>query len=664
MYKPPLTHSLLALSALAFSSTLNAQITLTRTLNPYGHPSVEMTMPGSQRLFFDSFAGGAPVHWYLWHNGAWTAHSVIQPSDGSACVLVYETGQDSTQSFGGMPHRIYVPSDPTTLPFNYYCRETLFEPPTPENPQATYEVAGFAPFFWISHNPIDDAIPPHPVTGDHGWYLGYALNCPPGQDCSGRSVYEADELGFTTPIWFDGVPGRTEGVIMVGNEITGLIRGVQSPQQPNGQPWNQRLCEIQEGRVAFKATISLLNASADAYAGILFRKDVDADAAQHHDDVIVASGYELYVNRSGVVQLHRRTGGATTIIWNQEGVVIAPQVATATGAQIEVRTHNHDSRLMEIYADNLHVATVTDPNPHLGPHFGYFAYTQPETSVKFRKRMVWDVGIEFRVRYTGLTDGRIEIESEVRPAPGVSTPRAYYPAGMGGWMNLDPYPQIDTVAVFAADGGYAVPQPTDCAGTPSYPAGVPLDSPCGSAIPWHANPAEGCISVAYITTDPFRQGFDGVAAWAGTADRSLGLYAQPVLAEVDHTPASHTTFGADKGLVECNPNGPFLRFGLGVPFPPATPSCLWFERSQYRMVTRVGPHSPLPLRDTRFVSSQSGIPGAPGRFCTPLPSVVAGAAAVATGGTLRVLPGDYPEPVLINRPMRIEAHNGPVRIGD
>src|SRR4051812_35823809 len=136
--------------ALGAGRAASAQISLQRhTLPGVASPAARMQVPG-MTVDFDTSHGGAPLYWYLDPSG----YSIIDSFPGRGLSVIYEPGgQDATQAgaTGNIDFPIARIGDaPSIQAYNYYARETAFQPPSGSNPNAVYEVTGFGPFFWIS----------------------------------------------------------------------------------------------------------------------------------------------------------------------------------------------------------------------------------------------------------------------------------------------------------------------------------------------------------------------------------------------------------------------------------------------------------------------------------------------------------------------------------
>lgn len=371
---------------------------------------------GNLTIDFDTFYGGTPLAWVP--NGH--SNSIIFTHPGAGFQLTYETGQDPTQSIVRLARQVDSLGDLSY--YNYYAREAL--PSDWPNGYDYYRVTGFAPFFWYCLDAIDDSIP---LASDNQRQEGWLTNYHPGE--------KSGFTGESVPIWFKGRAGYTSGIMMIGNEMKPLTG---DPFLYDG--WNDRLVEIQEGRFATRMRISLAEASPDAFAGILFRRKVPSGSGRTMDDVYLSDGYFLIANKQGVVQILRAENRTVSVVWDGGKIAaVAQNINTAQGVLLELRTNNAIPNHLELWIEKQHHHTFVDQRPViLGPHFGIYAYTAPNTYVKFHHREVYDVGIEFDVTTTGRTDGYVETDMIVRTADFVSTPRTFYRMNPVAFLNPDP----------------------------------------------------------------------------------------------------------------------------------------------------------------------------------------------------------------------------------
>ena len=654
--------SLVAMFTCSFEA--QGQVSLRRTVNADGIDAVELETP-EFRVHFDTAFGGVPRHWYLRTATGWTDDSIINPHPGEAMHVVYETGQDSTQGMGSAPNRIQHPGDPTSDAYAYYARESLFEPPSGPNDSASYEVTGFAPFFWISHEMGDDALPCDPGTPvcdgtapvcgvGTGWFLPYTSGCSAEEldNCQGRNFMASD-----IPIWFDGSASYPEGALFIGNETKLPVCDYA---------WYERLTRIRQGRFAARVRVSFEEASSQAYAGILFRRNVPINGEPSLQDALVSPGYAMFVNYAGVVQVHKYSGsGPSTIVWNAAGNVCVDtnQLRSAAGTLFELRTHNAIPGQVEIYANGVSLGALSEDDPILGEHFGLFANTSPGTSIKFTERNFYDVGIEFVVRYTGFADGSVVSDVLVHNAPGIPSNNEHeFYSAVAPWpfLNVESFEGMNTVWLKDECGDWV----------DEFLATWACGETCQALDPTLCPPnpiqsADTGFLFATLTASPGRK----IVAWAGDASEQIGLYATVLAAEVDGSAAEHAHFGGDKGATGAADRG-FLRLASS-PLQWRQPGyedvypdlCFVQSARSFRNVVRWSNQWPLEYDPDRCAMPE----------CDELAdyivdldheSLAAGIEQVSQGGTLGLMgDGSDEGPLTIQRAITLIACEGPVTIG-
>jgi hypothetical protein len=372
---------------------------------------------GNLLVRFDREYGGAARWWMV--DGR--SHSVVETDPGATFCVVYDTGQDATQTSPNGPMK--YPIDPTA----YYIHEM-------EKTATTYAVRGALPFFWYSHDREDDAIPLRDDDQPQNtWLTKYHNHEPWGILCS---AFGAED----TPIWFRGSNEALGGALFVGN---GLITSdfplslrCDGPDRPPGAFWRDRLLEIPNGRVAFKVTISfsdITNPGIETFGGIVFRMDVDPSARRNGDVLTSGSGYWLTVNGNGKVTIRRQAGASTQDVYWHESDAIKTAVRSAAGVTLECRTHNEYSSYegaLYVYADGKllppmsggqasYPATPTyrDSQPFLGRHIGLYGQVGSNGQrIKFSRRYIFDAGMWTEARFEADGSGGIITEVTVRPA--------------------------------------------------------------------------------------------------------------------------------------------------------------------------------------------------------------------------------------------------------
>lgn len=643
----------------------------------FGTHAVRMTT-GDMTVFFDSQYGGTPRWWALDPN----PQSIIEPYPGAGMSVVYDTGQDSTQATanGNTPHPIARIGDPGSIAlYNYYIRETVYQPPSASDPRAVYEIAGAAPFFWLSYNAADDAI----IGGKgSGWYFpGYdacsntALNTLPDPGCAAP----LDE--FNIPIYFLGRandPTRDDGVLLIANQLTPL--DLIPPCTGTPRHWTQRLCEIPDGRVAFKVRVSLAAASADSFASIWFRRQMPTSESAGLSQAFESAGYSFNVNRLGHLALMKvHPGGGQQTLWStaeQPALIpfVQERVNSAAGVLLEVRTHNGDPSVIDLFVENQHVSppagdpasptidAVDDPTPYLYPHTALYAYSPGNcTYVKFSERQVFDMGLEFRAKYTARPDGYIESEVSVVNAPLVpqNLQRGFKPSsGL-----VYPFFQQPGVAGYNVTSAWAVTQ----FGAADYSNGVvvPCGSPCvcgqPCAPPCAPNPA---IDVNSARTNAIRGGPDSTfAAWFGDPSGATGLYCVVYDAQINLAPAINPYLFQTTQ----HPDGYRQIIGGPTPLPFVYDAgCNWFPAAHQRIRALWG-RSYLNLA-TIYLDATAPLTQN-GSSAWPLASVREAVSLASGGNALSIRAGYYDEidpgdaALALNKPLTVCATGGLVRIG-
>lgn len=436
---------------------------------------------GNLQVKFDTWFGGAPLTWT--YNGS----NIIYTHAGEGFQNTVEEGQDLTQasSNGETVFRIARQNDsPAEVAYrNYYGRESL---PSGWPSGATYyKLTGFYPDFWLSHEAPDDSLPPMSSGQDqNGWILRWRY---PNHELPEpyRSLPFPQRGG--APVFFQATAEQTSGILMEGNQMI----------VPGAAVWNERLREIPNGRVAFRCRISFSEASADSWAGVMFRRSVPGGSGKNMDDAFNAAGYSLNINRQGAIQIIRQDG---TLAWDGGINATVQQAAnTVEGCLVELRTFNGTPARVEIWVEKGKVATVDLPGTvYTGPHFGLIAYTAYDPNnlqyVKFSDRDVFNVGTDTETVYTPLSDGSVEVNLFVGPAGGVTEVRKLY--------------RVNTVAFLAEGNGL------DTVWTEKS-QGVYLDSPSQSEQFLRPILNANSQEPAY-------------ALWSGKGDGSLGMYCVPL----------------------------------------------------------------------------------------------------------------------------------------
>lgn len=326
---------------------------------------VKLTMPGTEVWFSIKF-GGIPIEMFRVEGVKKTP--VIHNHPGAAGSIAWNTGQDATQgSHNGVDWNEVGELPDYTLQKAFYTYESKVDFNT-----CLYEVSGYAPFFWVSLDAIDDTIPPlGPLNGWCTLYNNF-LNLP-------ASTYTY----FGTPIFFSP---RSEnfGLIFVSNEMENIY-------QP-GKPWNQRVLQIGEGQLACKQRISLKNASNDAIAGVVFRKVIPSTGSISFSEAFSTPGYQLNMNKQGVAQIVKCGVGG---IWNSP-VNYKVQLNSDAGLTVEIRSVLWDRQRFDVWLDGKFATSLRDTP--LGGAVGLFGACA-SGRIAFYDRCWWDMNLMFQAQY-------------------------------------------------------------------------------------------------------------------------------------------------------------------------------------------------------------------------------------------------------------------------
>lgn len=343
-------------------------------------------------LRFNSRYGGTPLEFWV---DSWPLLTNSFPGAGVS-VGWNSGGQDPTQASanGILEH-------PVNQDGGYYIRESIVDS------TGVYEVRGFAPDFWLSAEPRDDAAP------SPEWNTIYNPGC-----------YLNAVSSAANPVVFTGSYFAPLGMFFVGNEIIDA-----------DIPWSNRLRKYSEGRVAAKVQMSLSQSASDSFGGIVFRKQI-SEQAKTVWDAYTSPGYSLLINKSGLWNL-----------WKNSTLMLVGNLSTlqkarllSSGLTLEIRTHNHFPGYLAIYFDSVFAGSVNDASPVLGDAFGLIANTSTG-SISFANRQVFDVGTEFISRYTARADSTIESDITIKRVDGVTSPAIFRRSAHPGVMfNKDTFP--------------------------------------------------------------------------------------------------------------------------------------------------------------------------------------------------------------------------------
>ena len=490
---------------------------------------------GRARVQFDTWYGGAPLHW--WIDGVHVLSP--PPAAGTGFQLTVDTGQDITQAGanGITPFPIARLSDsPAQAAYdNYFAREV-------ELTNSVYRVVGFAPFFWASLDAVDDVVPPKSDGQDQTAWLTYY---------NSGDVQPRFFTGPGVPLLFRGSAASPSGIIMVGDTLEMVAR-------PNGH-WVDQLLRIPEGRLAARINVSLRDAAPGSFAGILFRKKVPQNGSTM-DDVFFAEGYSLNVNREGTLQLLRTDAARRSeVVFESVAPTIRQTINTEFGALLEIRTRNFAPGLIEIWVNRQRVGQWTDPNPILGEHTGLLAATTPGGGdVKFSNREIFDVGVEFECSYRPAVGGAIDVEMEIRNAPGVSGERRFYRMNTVAFLDSGSNPSLNTIWTECETGSVWGPKAT----TGQYV--VPIGDAPGARDALWAGEGDGSLGVRAFSIEALIDGSisRGSHALLATGGTLIHLNALPVEANQSPILASRITLRSrwsfsSPGTLgsDCNRNG-------------------------------------------------------------------------------------------------------------
>ena len=347
-----------------------------QTLTRNGH-LVTMAQSNGFSMTFHGLYGGAPLSWY--QNGV----LVTEDFGGEGVQIVFDSGQDGTQSTAtGLDYYpISQINRPETYKYSYFGMEEIAEV---KNGVATYQTTSFLPYFWVSLEWIDDAIPTNPVNWQNRWSTEY------------NDILKLGKPGYETfgaPIYFVGTAQYPSGIILLGDEI----KATYFP----ATPWYGRINSIPGGRFALRTRISMQSAGSDAIAAVLLRKKLTGVTTM--DQVFNAKGSHLNINRQGVVQLIHNG----KLVWTAPQQYWAKHKASlekASGMEIEIRTHNWDSNSMHLYFDGVLEAVVS--NPIEGEGFGLLGIGTTGY-IKFLNRNFIDVGTKCTANWKSTSRGTV-----------------------------------------------------------------------------------------------------------------------------------------------------------------------------------------------------------------------------------------------------------------
>jgi hypothetical protein len=313
---------------------------------------------------------------------------------------------------------------------------------------------------------------------------------------------------FGVPIFFQGGDSHHEGVIFAGNKM--LSASV---------PWNQRMACLPEGRFSCQVNISLAQASDDASAGIMFRREIKTSGSKSIKDALQAPGYLLAVNKQGVVEILRAAGGDVPpqVVWGG-GVItrVLDSVNTSSGAKLELRVNNAQLDTVEIWLDGEYCDSYCDPNVILGPNIGLNAQSKsPDNLIKLSKRYFFDISREFDAIYTGTPAGVFNMSLTVTNAEAVHKPQELYRTNLPGVFVSKNLAQIVCKAWDAEDNEIDLNQEFPTPGTETFSGIVPI----------------------------LRKPLYVKSLWVGQADGLAGIFCTPLSSSVDDQAAIESHSG-------------------------------------------------------------------------------------------------------------------------
>ena len=425
--------------------------------------------------------GGLRATAYPWYGGQmlrWQVNGkdICNPFAGEGALHVtLETGNDANGSMNGLDAFEIARLDKVGTQYNeyhsYYGRELTLT-------KAKYVTEAYMPFY------LDNQYPDL-IEAKGSENLWQKLD-----NQMGRPAWEYSFFG--TPIWFAAQPGRTAGIIGIGDEVT-----------------QGSLLRFMEGRMAFKTTISLRETQT-GFGGIMFRKQVEKKSGPTNDDIYNAPGYGLYVNKLGEVQLH----GLKGLIWGSGANPDYARMVNGDGIKLEIRTHNAIAVFQEIWINERKVFTVgpdDDLSPFTGEHVAFFASSEPGGLVRFSHREFFDVSVETRTTWTANSDGSLNSEIDVHKASFVGNPIQLY--------------RVNQVSF-----GQAF-----------------LPSKGGMNLSWTRIKKQPWRSSEFSVPPLFLNAKTPNSFYYGTMDGKHGINCRPVLAEIDGkpSPGAHALIATD-----------------------------------------------------------------------------------------------------------------------
>ena len=295
-----------------------------------------------------------------------------------------------------------------TAYWDYYIRETVFQTQTSTSP-AIYEIQGHAPYNFVC-KPLNIVIPHSKAgTAESGW---------------------SSEIVAGLPVTFTGTTTVGQGAIFLPDGIK-LEHDTNPPR-----PYNQKLLEIKDGRVACMANISMAHTSdSNAVAGFFVRCTVPSTGSPKADEHLQWSKYALYVRKDGKVELNRQPGDGSTSqeVWsaNLDAAQLTRLNDTEDGIKLEIRNDTSNPARFFVYVNGAQVGSSwDDPSPIVGVHNGFMALCKTG-SIKFSSMYFFNIGILFTQRFTANGDGTIDSDVKIEDVSSVvTTGQKYSPLGL------------------------------------------------------------------------------------------------------------------------------------------------------------------------------------------------------------------------------------------
>lgn len=377
--------------------------------------NVEVSI-GDLKAICDPKFGGTPL------SIKFKGQELLDTFPGAAANCTYETGQDPTQggANGFIPFQLTL----TTGQYNsqvYYGRETLLSP-------TAYKLNAFIPMFWGSHEASDDAIPTE-CYGNWSTKYNNILKLP------------LDAYTGLSQIYFVPSQSKKSGMFFVGNEMLDVAT----------VPWSKRLCSIPNGNVACKTNFNFIKASSDAFAGIVFRKDIKPNATEA--EAFAAPGFHFYLNRLGNWALHVMPANNIIASGKLPNGLISK--LKTTGVVLEVRTNTTNPGILELLCDDIKLKQFDHAPVLLGKHFGYYAYSS-SGNMRIDTRQVFDVNLALTMTATPLPHS-IQLELEINKSAAVQGLLPLYRAGLGGFFFNVPY--LNDAHLYLVRGGVVITGP-------------------------------------------------------------------------------------------------------------------------------------------------------------------------------------------------------------